>query len=256
MSLKAVWIIIIAGLPLIVLGLRRFAPTGKLVRFMTPRFLSRSEHTKVELRQAGVGWILWSAWLFLIPIAAISKVPFNWLESNRIVMAATFFVVPVTAVILQIAGWMLLIQGLTARTEQTSPLMNSIFAADPRKLAAYIKRMWHYARISMTALALTIVVPVTEAFLEVEPTGKVVLVNVFFLITFILTLWRTRAYVVKSSIAMSQCGMQALYSTLGGPASIFFVWYNAYQVRQQYLRGDFRVANRSAGSASVIPPPH
>jgi hypothetical protein len=248
-----VWIIIIAGLPVVAIILRLFARDHLLTQYLTPQFLNRTDHTKVELCQSGTAWILWSGWLLLLPIAAVSQIAFKQLETHPIVMAMLFFIIPVTSAVLQIAGWILLVQGVFGRYNRTTPLVDSMFAADPEMLGTYIRRMWWYARVSMTTLALAILVPVSEAYLEVPPTGVVVLVNAFFLITFILTLWRTRIYVVKSCVAMSQSGREAFYSTVGSPESILFVWYNAYQVRQEYLDGNVESTRKASaiGSSSV-----
>ncbi|PWB72523.1 hypothetical protein C3F09_06545 [candidate division GN15 bacterium] len=250
------WIVLAVGLPVLAVALNRTAADNPLGGYLRPRLLSGTEHTKSELRQAGVAWIVWSAWLISIPIALISRVPFKQFESSRIILAAMFFVLPVTVAVLQIVGWLYLLQGLLGRTTQATPIVQSMFAADENKLEIYIGRMWHYARLSMTALALTIVVPVTEAYFEVEPTGPVVLVNVFFLISFIMTLWRARVYVVKSCVVLSRSGQEVLFSMLGGPASILHVWRNAYCVRQQYLQREYREMKRPSSRDSVARPTH
>ena len=114
------------------------------------------------------------------------------------------------------------------------PGFQSIFATETDRLDLYIKRLMKYTKINIASFALVIGLPITEAVAGVEPEGIVVLINVALLITFIMTTWRVRNYLVKSATAMAQSGEDTLASTLGNPLVMFLMWYYSFALKKKY----------------------
>ena len=54
------------------------------------------------------------------------------------------------------------------------------------------------------------------------------------LITFIMTTWRVRDYLVKAAKVMGQSGEKILAATLGNPLAFIFAWYYAYDLKKKY----------------------
>ena len=89
----------------------------------------------------------------------------------------------------------------------------------------------HESVISLFLLA--VLIP-TEIILGIEERGLIILFNVTLLITFIMTIWRIRAYIVKSATAMDLSANKYLLSTLFHPLAIFFVWIHSFSLIRKF----------------------
>jgi hypothetical protein len=149
-------------------------------------------------------------------------------------MGIIAFAVPIIAVMSLFIAIYYLSVGVFARSQKIKPGFQSIFATETNRLDLYMKRLIRYTKINIATFVLVIGIPVTEAAAGVEPEGIVVLVNVALLITFIVTMWRVRNYLVKSAIAMEQSGEDTLTSTLGNPLAMLFGWYYSFALKKKY----------------------
>jgi hypothetical protein len=209
-------------------------PRNKVTSFLLPRFLSDCEYTKSVFRQAGTGWFVFSAWLLTTALAVANALPGHWVHDNFWLTGIIAFAVPIIAVMSLFIAIYYLSIGIFARSNKIKPSFQSIFATDADRLDLYMKRLRRYTVINIAAFVLVIAVPSIEAVAGVEPEGIVVLINVVLLITFIMTIWRVRNYLVKSAIAMEQSGGDTLAATLGNPLAMLFMWYYSFALKKKY----------------------
>jgi hypothetical protein len=220
-----------------------------VLQYLRPRFLPNRGHSKVVYRQAGTSLLILALWLATTTATAFSLIPRSLLEHSRILMAVVCFAIPVAVVMALVVSIYYLGVGIFARAATVSPAFRSILETDAAQLDLYVKRMTRCTRINLMALALTFGLPCLEALAGVEPKGIVVLVNVACLVTFILSLWRLRAYCVNVAMSLGGSGRDVLLSTLGGPSAIFFVWRHSFALQRQYQE------YRSQLTRQPAPPP-
>lgn len=125
-------VFITIGVPIAVALLRIVLPRHPATGYLIPRFLNEPEHTCIEIRQSGVGWMVAGIWLLSLPFAVGGLLPIDLVESNRWFMGFFMFVIPVTAVILHIAGWLLFLQGIFTRRERVRPIISSVIDPEDR----------------------------------------------------------------------------------------------------------------------------
>lgn len=238
--------------PGIVLAVHFRFPRNNVTSFLLPRFLSYREYPKYIIRQAGTGWLIFSAWLPTTALTLANALPKGWVDDSLLAMGIIAFAVPIIAVMSLFIAIYYLSVGVFARSKMIRPGFQSIFATDTSRLDLYMKRLIRYTVINIATFVLVIGIPVIEAVAGVDPEGIVVLVNVVLLITFLLTMWRVRNYLVKSAIAMEQSGGDALASTLGNPLAMLFIWYNSFALKKKYdlRRKQTQPINQSCSEAT------
>ena len=222
--------------PVIVLVIHLKFPRNKVTSFLFPRFLSNREYPKSVIRQAGTSWFLFGVWLPTTALTALNALSVDRMDNNLLLMGVTAFAAPIIAVMALFIGIYYLAIGIFARAKMVKPGFQSIFATETDRLDLYMKRLMRYTKINIASFVLVIGLPITEASAGVEPEGIVVLINVALLITFIMTTWRVRNYLVKSATAMAQSGEETLASTLGNPLVMFFMWYYSFALKKKYDR--------------------
>lgn len=227
-------LILCACVPGIVLAVHFRFPGNNFTFFLLPRFLSNREYPKYVFRQAGTGWFVFSAWLPTTAFAIANVLPKDWVDDSLWAMGIIAFAVPIITVMSVFIAIYYLSIGIFARSNKIRPSFQSIFATDANRLDLYMKRLTIYTVINIAAFVLVIAVPTIEAVAGVEPEGIVVLINGVLLITFIMTIWRVRNYLVKSAIAMDQSGEDTLTATLGNPLAILFAWYYSFALKKKY----------------------
>lgn len=232
-------------LPFAVLfGHLRF-PGNSFTPFMIPRFLKDKDHPKSVFRQAGTGLLILVLWLVTAMICILSLFPTLMSNGNQVFLGFAFFVMPIVIVMMIIVGVYYLGVGIFSRASTVTPVFRSAFVTESIQLDLYVKRMIRYTKINLISLSLAIGLPVLEALSGIKPVGIIVLVNVSFLITFILTLWRLRFYCVNVAAAMGHSGRELLLSTLGGPSKVLFLWRHAFVLRQQYEQHQGQTARQA-----------
>jgi hypothetical protein len=209
-------------------------PENPILEYLKPRFLSKGGHSKSRLRKAGISWIVFSAWLAIIALALMAQLPERTLRDHPAAMSLFAFVIPVTAVTLQIVGWYYLIIGIFARTPIVRPGLRSICEVEPDQLDRDMRRLTRVTTINIIAFLLAVVVPVVEALCQVEPTGPVILPNVAALITFILTFRRMQYYIVRTAGAMALAEEQDALLRMLMDRPIWFAWHNAYELKRHH----------------------
>jgi len=209
-------------------------PENPILEYLRPRFLTKGRHSKSRLRKTGVSWIVFSAWLAIIALALMAQLPERTLRDHPAAMGLFAFVIPVTAVVLQIVGWYYLSIGVFARTDSVRPGLRSVYEIEPDQLDRDMRRLVRVAIINITALLLAVVLPVVEALCQVEPTGPVIIPNVVALITFILTFRRMQYYIVRTANAMALAEGPDAPSRRLTLRLTWFAWLNAYELKKRY----------------------
>lgn len=247
-----VTIFLCACVPSIVLAVHFRFPGNNVTSFLLPRFLSNREYPKYVFRQAGTGWFVFGAWLLTTVLAIANVLPKDWVHDTLWVMGIIAFAVPIIAVMSLFIAIYYLSIGIFARSNKIKPSFQSIFATDIDRLDLYVKRLKRYTVINITSFVLAIGIPIIKAVAGIEAEGIIDLVNVAFLITFIVTTWRVRDYLVKSAIAMQQLGEDTFISSLGNPLAMLFMWYYSFDLKKKYnlLRNQAQPANPSRTDAT------
>jgi hypothetical protein len=221
-------------IPIVVLTIHFRFPRNIVTSFLIPRFLSKREYPKHVFRQAGTGWFVFSAWLLMIIYAIASNLPKDGMDNNLWLMGIIAFAMPIISIMSLFIAIYYLSIGIFSKSKKITPGFQSFFATDADQLDLYMKRLIRYTKINIATLVLAIGIPVTEAVAGIEPQGIVILINVAFLITFIMTTWRVRNYLVKSATAMGQSGKDILVFTLGNPLAMLFLWYYSFALKKKY----------------------
>ena len=221
-----------------------------VIQYLRPQFLPNREHSKQVYRQAGTGLLVLGLWLATTTATAFSILPRSLLEGSRVLMAVTCFVIPVAVVMIIVVSIYYLGVGIFARDATASPAFRSILETDTGRLEFYVKRLARCTRINLTALVLAVGLPCLEGMAGVEPNGIAVMLNVACLATFIMSLWRLRAYCVNVATAMGGSGKDVLLSTIGSPLAVFFLWRHSFALQRQYEQ----YRRRSAEEPTPRPP--
>jgi hypothetical protein len=242
--------IFILGLGLaVVTGLyRHYRPDSPVAQYLVPRFLANGHHPKADLRKAGTGWILFSAWLAVTTISLIAQVQKQSLQDHPAIMGLVAFVIPVTTVMLQIVGWYYLAIGIFSRSEKVRPRLRGSIDLEPDQLEHDMRRLTRLTITNISALLFVLVVPAIEALLRVEATGTVILPNVVALITFVLTLGRIRYYLVRAAGAMINAENQIALTQILNRGSIWLAWYDTYELKKEFEL--FKLQKRQSSSPS------
>jgi hypothetical protein len=211
----------------------RFAGNN-VTPFLLPRFLSNCEYPKSIIRQAGTGWFLFCVWLLTIAMAVSYAIPRELTHDSFWFLGIFAFAVPIIAVMSLFIAIYYLSIGVFARSKNVKPSFQSIYATETNRLDLYMKRLRRYLKINIVTFVLLIGIIGTEAAMGVEPDGIVVLINVALLITFIMTTWRVRNYLLKATIAMEQSREDTFTKTLGNPFAMSFMWYYSFALIKKY----------------------
>jgi hypothetical protein len=131
-------------------------------------------------------------------------------------------------------GLYYLIIGIFAKSDNIRPKFQSIFSADKADLEKYIKKLKFYTILNLSLLFMTAMSVTTNIVFEKYVGERLIPLNVLFLIGFILTLWRVRAYITKAAIAMELSGRKYFLTTLFHPMSVFFVWFNSFKLIKMF----------------------
>ncbi len=241
MAYKLILPIITLIITIVILAVYFINPGNSLIRYFVPRFLPDKEHSKKTLRQAGTGCIFFSAWLTAIIVSVYSSIDFKILENILWLMALLCFILPIVLIMFLCIGLYYLAIGIFAKSDNIKPKFQSIFAANKSDLEIYIKKLKFYTILNLSFLFMTVLSVTMNIIFEKYVGEKLIPLNILFLIGFILTLWRVRAYITKTAIAMDLSGKKYLLTTLFYPTSIFFVWINSVKLLKM-----FKNTNKSA----------
>ncbi|HNV87154.1 MAG TPA: hypothetical protein PKL97_09380 [Candidatus Omnitrophota bacterium] len=222
-------------LPAAVFALQRKFPGNKITPYLTPKILADRKYPKAELRRAGLGCCVLSAWLFaLLFITTDFFLPA--VERLPALQALLFLALPITSVSCLIIGLSYLARGIFGRGDKVEPGLESMNAARKECLPEYIRKIKIYNAVNLACpLLLAVFIP-AEVSLGIAESGRAVLFNVSLLITFILTLWRIRVYLVKAATVMDLSANKILRSTLSSPLGIFFVWFHSVTLVRKFKR--------------------
>lgn len=210
------------------------SPRNSITRYLVPRSLPRGIQPKTLIRQAGLAWIAFSTWLAALVISVISLLPKGLLEAYPRLLGLLMFVIPVTVVILQIVGWYYLIIGTFKRANEIRPDLRSYFEIEPDLLDRDIHRLGRCTTINLTSLFLVVALPATEALLNIEPEGTVVLLNVACLITWIFSMRKMHYYLTRSVHAMAKIEAKPFPITNLVSHHWIFIWRDSRRVRTFY----------------------
>jgi hypothetical protein len=242
------------GLIIFAMVYRRTHPNNSLTPLLIPRYIGGRKQPKVVFRQVGTAWLVWSVTLFALTAAIVERViqpgHSNYGKAFVLFMVVSSFV----TVILQIVGWYYLALGVFSRTAEVRPGLQSMYSIEPDRLAHDVSRLGRCALVNIISLFLTVAVPACEAAFQVEPRGLVVLLNVSFLITFILSLWRLRYHLGRSRRAMEALLQQELPSRSFRSSSELLIWYDVYRIRKYYFsrRTDLNPATPASHPHSAV----
>lgn len=234
MESKLILPIITSIIPIVILAAYFFSPNKNLIKYFVPCFLPDKEHAKKTLRQAGAGCLFLSAWLVGIIASVCTAVDFEILEKMVWLLALVCFILPIALAMFFCIGLYYLIIGIFAKSDNVKPKFQSIFSADKADLERYIKKLKFYTVLNLSLLFMTILSVTINIVFEKYVGEELIPFNVLFLIGFILTLWRVRAYITKTAIAMDLSGKKYLLTTLFHPASVFFVWINSFKLIKMF----------------------
>lgn len=228
METKLILPFIVSITPIIILAVYLFNPAGNAIRYFIPRFLPDREYPKALLRQAGSGCLFLSVWLFGIIVAVSSTTDFKALEKMSWLMALLFFIIPIVIVLFFCVGIYYLLIGVLAKSDNIRPKFQSVFCADKKELSFYVRKLKFYTALNLIFLFVCVLSLSLCAAYGKSVEGKLIPLNIICLIGFILTLWRIRAYIAKTAIAMDLPGRKYFLSTLFSPIGILFVWIHAF----------------------------
>ncbi|MBN1393194.1 MAG: hypothetical protein JW947_10385 [Sedimentisphaerales bacterium] len=234
MVTKLILPIMVSIIPIVIYKAYFLSQNKDLIKYFVPRFLPDKEHSRKTLRQAGAGFIFLSAWLVGIMASVGTTVDPKILEQNMKLMALMFFILPIFFVMFLFIGLYYLTIGIFAKSDNIRPRFKSVFSADKADLAKYIKWLKFYTVINLSFLFMAILSVATNIVFEKNVGERLIPFNVFFLIGFILTLWRVRAYITKAAIAMELSGEKYFLTTLFHPMSVFFVWFNSFKLIKMF----------------------
>lgn len=245
MESKLILPVIISIIPIVILTAYLFNPNKDLIKYFVPRFLPDREHSKKTFRQAGIGCLFLSAWLVGIIASVCSTVDSKILDNMLWLLSLVCFILPIILVIFFCIGLYYLIVGIFAKSDNIKPQFQSIFSADKADLEKYIKRLKLYTVLNLSLLFMTMLSIATNIVFEKYVGERLIPLNVLFLIGFILTLWRVRAYITKAAIAMELSGEKYFLTTLSHPVGIFFVWFNSFKITKMFKSTNKKVLHLS-----------
>ena len=222
------------ALPILITVVRAASPANRVTPWLIPRLLHASSYSKSVLRRAGTGWIAFSLWIGTFVIFASNALPDVWTKRYGMALGVVTATVLFTSFLLLICGLYFLVIGVWARAEVTKITLQSVFAADPNELDAYVRRLRRWSRINLWSGLFVVALPVLEGAIGVKPERSVVLINVALLITFILSLWRMRAYIMKSTTVMDQVGGPDILPAPGGSGALLLVRSHSRRVLKRY----------------------
>lgn len=220
-------------LPVIVFSVHQKFPGNQFTPYFIPKNLTERKYPKAVLRQSGVAYWMFALWIFsfiavttLFFLPAIEKIP--------VLLAALFFILPIILGMSLLIGLIYLCRGLFGRDDTVKPGIETIYQAEKEQLPKYIRKIKIYNGINLSCpLLLMIAIPLEE-WLGIAQNGYAILFNVSLLITFIMTLWRIRAYLVKAAMVMDLSANKILSQTLGSPLGIFFVWIHSFLMIKKF----------------------
>jgi len=232
--------IFVLSLPIIIFSTHKTFLNNKITPYFIPKILADQKYPKSELRQVGASYCVMALWAFFLMITASSSFFMSFIEKIPFLLGIFFFVLPIVSAIILVIGITYLFSGFFGRGDVIKPKLESIDEAEPEHLSRYIHKLKIYNVINLACSFLLTILISIERSLNVDENGWAILLNVFLLIVFIMTLWKIRAYLAKSAKAMDLSGNKYLLSTLFSPFGIFFVYINSivliWKFKQQKLK--------------------
>lgn|GEM_PF-6540501 len=225
--------IIVLIIPLLIFIAHRKFPGNKITPYLTLKLLADRKYPKAALRQAGTGYSLFALWIFLV-IFVTTHFFLSFIERSSFLLAVLFFVSPLASAVSLVLGISYLLSGLFGRGDAIKPGLESMNEAQKELLPRYIRKIKIYNVINLSGLSLLILLIPMEESLGLAENGPVIFFNVSLLITFIMTLWRIRAYLVKSATVMDLSPNKVLSSTLSNPFGVFFVWIHSILIIKKF----------------------
>ena len=223
----------ILALPLVVFIAHKTFSGNRITPYFIPRILKDRKYPKAELRQAGTAYCVFAAWLFsFVAVTACSFMPL--LERTPFLLGLFFFVFPILFLMCLVIGASYLLCGLFSRDATVKPRLESIDHAQADDLAKYIRKIKIFNTINLSCPVLLIAKILTEESMGIAEKGSAILLNIALLITFIMNLWRIRAYLMKAAVVMDPSPNNILRSTLFSPWGIFFVWIHSFLIIKKF----------------------
>lgn len=187
--------------PIIIFVFHKKFPGNKITSYLIPKNLARGKHPKIVLRQAGVSYVVTALWIFSIMFVT------TWgflrlIEKIPALLALTYFVLPIACMMCLVIGVMYLFNSLFSKDEMVKPSLELIYEAEKENLPRYIQKIKFYNAINLSCPVLIFGAIALEEYFHIAQSGYAILFNVSLLITFIMTLWRIRAYLVKAALVM------------------------------------------------------
>ncbi len=225
-------------LPLVVLFFHIKLPGNKITPYLIPKNLADRKYPKVELRRAGAGCYALAIWCFSVVYVTVL---FFWksVEHARLLLPLLFFVLPIVMLMSLVIGTIYLTRGIFGRGEAADGL-ESFGEGSKEQLPRYILKLKFYNVVNMLALLMLVVLIPLEAAMGTGTRGWPVLLNVSLLITFILTLWRIRFYLVRAVVLLDLSSNKVLASTLGSPIGVLFVWFHSILILRKFRESSGR----------------
>ena len=233
-------ILAVVLVPIFVLVFRMKGGGHRLMAWLIPEILRDEKHPKTKLRRVGTAYFLFGLWLVAIPLALTYLLPDQQIDRYPWACGLLYFVIPLLAVLSLIIGIYYVILGVFGRGEYIRPKLESMYYAQKQNQDTYVRKLRVYTIINLASLCLLLIIVPVEAYLNVPARYYVVLPNVALLITFIMTIWRIRAYIVKVATSMDLHATGFLLSTLFHPFAIFMVWAHSISLIRQFNRSQDR----------------
>lgn len=234
MAIRILLELLILSVPIVIFAIYKIFPQNKITIYLIPRMLADQEYPKAKLRKVGIAYLAFGLWLISITISVSYLFSDQQIERFTWLMGLLYFVIPLISVMLWVIGFYYLIIGLFSKVDYIKPRLESIYYTEKAELEKYIRKLKIYTITNLSCLFLFAVLIPIEMLLGIEERGLIILFNVALLITFIMTIWRIRAYIVKSATAMDLSAHKYLLSTLFHPLAIFFIWIHSISLMRKF----------------------
>lgn len=223
----------VLSLPAIVFMFHRNFPANRVTPYLIPRLLADKKYPKAELRQAAMGCYLLASWCFSVVYVTFFFFQ-KTVEQSKLLLPLLFFVLPIVTLMSLVIGTIYLVRGIFGRGDAVKSSLESFQNAEKDQLPAYIRKIKIFNAVNLLCPCLLILCILSEEAMGVANHGGAILLNVSLLVTFIMTLWRIRFYLVKAALVMDLSANKILSSTLSSPLGIFFVWIHSFLLIRKF----------------------
>ncbi len=221
--------------PAALLIFSRNKPDGFVARYLIPHFLPFGLCTRRELRQAGIGWLVFSIWLLVTAVSISLFLPKATPGHFELLLAVCGFLVPLVAFVLFIAGLYYLIAGIFSRSDKVAPALQPITEAmvEYDKLGIYVRRVIRWNIIGTVIVVLLVGSLVAGNLLDESIRGMAGLMFGLSVVAAFVTSSRLQTCMELAILALGEHGC-----VLRGPiiAIPLLSWFQAIAIRNRYRR--------------------